>query len=241
MSPNEQKKYVLIVDDDVEWHPKFKKYFEGRSCTEGCEYTFEVDTAASLHDAIRAIRERVGTKREYDVVIFDVRMETPEAGLQGACALALESAEMFPVIIIFTGFEEYEGCVTAMRHGIWDYIRKKSVVDKAGVVRTAPEIVVESAINRLREMDLRRVLRQAIGVEWYPTHSAELMKEHGGRIVALWHEPTVGVIASGTDAFDLEKNLREWRSDHAPWEQPFLLRVPRLPSADTIGSTTKAE
>jgi len=63
------KRRILLVDDDVTVLLTLKAVLE--------MHDFEVHTAASASEGIRMLEEGV-----YQMVITDVRMETPEAGLR---------------------------------------------------------------------------------------------------------------------------------------------------------------
>jgi hypothetical protein len=158
-----------------------------------------------------------------------MKLESDRAGLDGVASLwaSHESGEELPVIIVFTGYPSYPTCVEAIRKGAWDYVVKQDV-NKRPVV----QMVVDSAINRLRELDSRPVLREAFN-EWYGEHSEELKAAYGGMVVALWHLPSMQVVASGADSFALERALQTWQDKHAPWEQPLIMKVPN--SAERSG------
>ncbi len=222
-------KSVLVADDDVQWHDRLKRRFSRCSSREDCPYEFQVDAASSLSEAIERIRARARENLRYDVVVFDLRMETELAGMEGVLGLGLsaELREELPVIIVFTGYPTYPTCVEAMRNRAWDYVVKEDVGD-----RPAAQVVVDSAVERLRGIDLRRELEQQAAVEWYPQHAEELREQYAGKIVALWHLPQVEVVASGADAFELESNLKKWRHGHIAWERPLILRVPAAAGDD---------
>jgi len=210
------KKTVLVVDDDTAWHGLFRDCFSTYSHRADCPCDFEVDGASSAADCVQMIRAKRREGASYDVILLDIRMEEELSGIKTMVELAREAREEVPLRIVFTGFPTYKTCVQAMRHGAWDYILKEDVEN-----RLAAQIVVESALSRLRELDLRRELENRIS-----EHLGELQLDYAGKLVALWHEPEVHVIASGSDAFELEDNLKEWRKQHASWKQPFILRVP---------------
>jgi hypothetical protein len=88
------------------------------------------------------------------------------------------------------------------------------------------QIVVDSALAALRQMDTRRIQEQKISEEWLPRNIWRLEQIYGGKLIALWHEPEVQVIGAGADGFELENVLQEWRGQHRLWEQPFIVRIP---------------
>jgi ActR/RegA family two-component response regulator len=233
-------KRVLIIDDKDFWKERFARWFAGRAKRrDDCPYAFCVDAETTLDGGIERIREAVRCNTPYDVVVFDLLFHgsddaNPE-GLQGVMGFGLtnELIDDLPVIIVFTGHPTFLSCVDAMRNGAWDYIVKEDRGDKP-----APQVVADSAIDRLLELDLRRTLREEVSVKWYPNHSLELEESHSGQLVALWHQPEVHVIASGRDSFDLDVKLQPWRSNRPSWHQPFILRVQSPPSGDGSEAVT---
>jgi len=148
--------------------------------------------------------------------------ESKSAGLQGVAALQLSnlSRQELPVIICFTGHPTYMTCVDAMRMGAWDYVSKEDIGD-----RSAAQVVVDSAIARLSDLDHWHALQKEITDRWIPANPGKLAQNAGG-LVALWDDPEIHIVAAGNDAFDLEQDLASWRASHAIWQQPFILKVP---------------
>lgn len=208
---------VLFADDDTSWHEILKGRFEDRNLVVGFPYHFTVETASSATTCVARIRER----GFYDVVVLDQRMEEELAGIRTACQIVEELRRPRPIVIIFTGFPEYAACVSVMRRGAWDYIVKQDVGDEPAAL-----VAVDSAVNGLQERDLQAELQRLIEEEWLPQHVWELQEKYSGKLVAMWHQPDVRVIAAGADVFELEQDLKEWRSNHAGWEQPFIVQVP---------------
>jgi CheY-like chemotaxis protein len=221
------KKAVLIVDDEPAIAELLKDEFTDCTERQDCPYEFEVDIARSTAECVQKVRTK-----KYDVIVLDVRMEEETRGLDIARTLGLPISSAFavefsyesPVRIVFTGFPSYRQCVKALRYGAWDYIVKEDVGNTP-----MARIVVDSAMTRLRQFDLRRELEQRIAAAWLPQHLWELQPAYGGKLIAIWHKPEIRVIASGSDAFELEANLGEWRKLNAAWEQPFLVRIPPPP------------
>jgi FixJ family two-component response regulator len=214
------KKFVLIADDELRMREILHDRFAACDHRVECPYKFGIEEAMSASECIQKVRAK-----KYDVIILDVRMEEKTSGLGVNLALALgeELGYEEPVKIIFTGYPNYKQCVEAMRHGAWDYIVKED-----DGTTPAAQVVVNSAVARLQELDLRRELEQQIAAEWLPQYLRELQAKYGGMLVAIWHRPEIAVVTSGTDAFELEVHLRKWRQEHAEWEQPFLVRIPKL-------------
>ena len=218
-------KTVLIVDDDAVLRSILIREFMRCNKEADCPYQFQVDGAESYSEAIDKIR----AKKDYDVIVLDIKMEEHASGLKlnFELALAAQFGTRTPVRILFTGVaKDIPTCVEAMRRGAWDFIVKTDVGNTP-----AARIVVISALNRLRQLDLRSEQERRIARGWLPTHLRQLEERYGGQIIALWHKPEVTVIASGRDAFEVEDKLKEWRVQHKnrPWEQPYLVQIPAVP------------
>ena len=195
-------KNVLIVDDEVTWHEVLKKRFGDYEKKADCPYRFRVDTASSAAEGIQMFRQKTRQNSQYEVIVLDIRMETPEAGLDACFGVGMQLRDDLPVIIFLTGYGSNESCVRAIRNGAWDYTTKEDVGD-----RFAAQVVVDSAADRLQELDLRRSYADVVA-SWLPEHLGRLQTEYGGHIVALWREDDgLRVVASGVDAFDLARAL----------------------------------
>lgn len=214
------RRTILVVDDDIDWHKEFRLRFGNYEQRSDCLHRFRVETATSATSCIRKIRHR-----SYDAIILDIRMEERLAGIWAASALAKELGKEKPVRVVFTGYPEYETCVQAMRSGAWDYIIKKDYGD-----RPAAQVVVESIVNRFRQLDLEEELLDRIGREWLPANLPDLTARYPGMLVAIWYDPAsdpeVQVVKSGRDAIELETRLAAWRRSHAEWQHPFIVRIP---------------
>jgi CheY-like chemotaxis protein len=213
-------KAVLIVDDEKEVLNVVRGRFLSRSREADCPYLFDVAVAESAAACIALVRDK---DRPFDVVVFDICMETERSGLLAARALSEQMGGEVPVKIFLTGRPELHDCVEAMRQGAWDFIIKRDENDVPMGKR-----VVNSALARLRQLDLQREHEQLISAEWLPEHLGELQARYPDQFVALWHQPEVRVIASGRDAFELEETLAEWRQQHEQWEEPVIVQIPAL-------------
>jgi DNA-binding NtrC family response regulator len=209
-------KNVLIVDDERHMAGALKDRFTDCDLNDECPYGFIADVAHSVSECVAKVQQR-----SYDVIVVDVRIEQERDGLDVALAWALteEFGTEQPIRIVFTGHPNYPECVQALRSGAWDYIVKEDVGDTS-----AYQLVVNSAIVRLRQLDARRDQEKQIVEGWLPQHFPDLEKRYAGQIVALWHEPKVEVVAHGYDAFELSEKLREWRRQRLSWQQPFIVR-----------------
>src|SRR5262249_25009252 len=142
-------------------------------------YTFSVEVVATAKESAAKLKIV-----SYDVVVFDVRLEEEDSGLYTAFALHQEAGATTPIRLMFTGFPSYRDCVRAMRCGAWDYIVKEDVGDVSMF-----DVLVNSALDRLRQLDLREKQENAIAIEWLPKHIYSLHAGYRGKLVALWQNP----------------------------------------------------
>lgn len=215
-------KLVLIADDEESIRDIERDGFIQSNERRDCPYDFEIDLVGSVAECFQSIRNKT-----YDVIVLDMRMEEETSGIQAAFALHEQLGVGMPIRIIVTGFPSYPQCVQAMRYGVWDYIVKMDA-HGVGIARR----LVESAVCRLRQIDLRQKHEQEIGAKWLPANFLSLRERYSGQIVAIWHKPQVGVVANGRDAFELEEKLATWRGAHAVWEQPYVVEMPLASQED---------
>ena len=219
-------KTVLVVDDDPSICEMVEYRFTVYNKKIDALYEFKVDRALSTEECIDKIRSNFYS---VDVIVLDVVMIKgvleDRSGIDSALAIAVNEQMGWeaPLRIIFTGHPSYGDCVEAVRHGAWDYIVKEDLGDKG-----MTEILVDSALAGLKQIDLRNEQEQQIAADWLPKNYYKLQTQYGGKIIALWNHPEVQIIASGHDAFELEDCLRDWRKQHARWEQPWIVRIPKL-------------
>ncbi len=219
------RKKVLIVDDEPLMCEMLIDRFGDCVANQECPYEFEADVANSAAEWV----ERFHTEgpgagpTPYDVVVLDIRMEGERSGLETSFAMQQQWGSESPVRIICTGYPSYKDCVEAMRTGAWDYIVKEDIAETP-----LAQLVVNSAVARLRQLDQRREQESLIVSDWLPLNIPDLQPQYDGKLVALWHEPEVSVVATGRDAFELEASLKGWRRDHEAWEQPFVVQIPQL-------------
>lgn len=222
MSEKTRKK-VLIVDDEPPMCKMLSDRFGDCARRQDCPYEFEVEVANSAAECVKRFRAAgAGAGHApYDVVVLDIRMEGERSGLEASFAMQQQQGSESPVRIICTGYPSYRDCVEATRNGAWDYIVKEDVAETP-----LAQLVVNSAVARLRQLDQRWEQESLIVSGWLPANILDLQARYEGKMVALWHAPEVCVVASGRDAFDLEKSLKDWRGEHHAWEQPFIVQVP---------------
>jgi CheY-like chemotaxis protein len=217
------RKRVLIVDDEPLMCEILLDRFRECAGNPDSPYEFDADVANSAAECVERIRAAGpgAGSAPYDVVVLDIRMEGERSGLEASFALQQQQGAESPVRIICTGYPSYRDCVEATRNGAWDYIVKEDVAETPLAQR-----VVNSAVVRLRQFDLRREQESLIASGWLPLNILDLQARHAGKLVALWHAPEVRVIASGRDAFELESELKDWGKGREAWERPFVVQVP---------------
>lgn len=102
---------VLVVDDEDE----VREAIARRLRREG----YEVDEAGSLAAAVAALET---ASPSYDLVLTDMVMEDPQAGVR-----TLEAAlgrDIFTEVIVLTAYGNVANAVECMRRGAFDYVEK---------------------------------------------------------------------------------------------------------------------
>ncbi len=232
---NRPVRHVLLVDDHLFTCRDLRAAFLAHHSDPEAAFEFEVDMATTIAEAIEKVRARESSN-QFHVIVLDLSFHSPGVDREGlriadALGLCLRLGQTIPVEIIFSGYADVKNCVQAMRHGAWD------VIDKAEDSDGDPyDRVVVSAVSRLKALDLQEHLA-TVAVEYLQTRIASLQRTYGGRLVAIWHEPEVGVIADGRDVFDLENNLHSWREIHPGGTYPFITRIPATSGSGRSGGT----
>jgi CheY-like chemotaxis protein len=226
-------KRVFIVDDEHWIVHDLREVFLAYNDDAAGAFTFEVDTTQSVGEAIERVRAE--PTPQYDVLVLDLSFNAAGRDRQGmkiaeALAIYRRLGQPVPVEILFTGWATVGLAVEAMRAGMWD------VIDKAADEgdRDPFEQVLDSAVARLQGLALQERLNEVV-VPWLQQHIVSLQTKYGGKLVAIWHEPTVAVIASGKDAFELEKSLQAWRWERESWMYPFVVQIPDVSEPLTQG------
>jgi len=115
---------VLIIDDEED----VVKVVERRLSREG----YKVESACNAEEGCSKI---ASTEKAYDVIITDMSMENPTAGIQ--VLQAAFARDLFAEVVVMTAFGNVDNAVECMRRGAFDYIEK----NKPGV--DAFEVLVE--------------------------------------------------------------------------------------------------
>jgi DNA-binding NtrC family response regulator len=214
MTPKARKS-VLIVDDDVEFSRHLANEFIALSLQVQSPYQMAPDVVGSVDDCIKALRAQ-----QYDLVIIDVKLPGPARegmALNLSLAIRAQFGDNKPLRVVITGEPRPREAVDAMRQGAWDYIDKGRLADQP-----IATFVFDSCVAGLQRLDMLEQQEAALE-NWLPQHAAELQQQYPDKVIALWHEPTLKVIASGVDAFDVHDQLADWYRDHEVWQEPKFL------------------
>src|SRR5580704_13873568 len=95
---------VIVADDEEDVLAALKRRLERAG--------YEVDVAGSSQQAIEMISK---AKLPYDIVIADMSMDVPEAGLQ--VLHAAFSRDLFAEVIVLTAFGNVANAVECMKRG----------------------------------------------------------------------------------------------------------------------------
>lgn len=104
---------VLVIDDEQDVLRAVRRRLERAG--------YAVETANSAAEGIEKIHS---AEPPYEVVVTDMSMDTPEAGLQ--VLHAATSRDMFAEVIVMTAYGNVANAVECMRRGAFDYIEKNA-------------------------------------------------------------------------------------------------------------------
>jgi DNA-binding NtrC family response regulator len=213
---------VLLAEDDADVRLALKSEFEQNG--------FKVLEADSIGDALALLREHV-----IDAIILDMKMpEDTGASDEAAGIRVLRAASHFGLakttmpILVFTGYESFPNCVSAIRAGAWDYIPKGILG-----VNTLREIVrlCRRAIEECRSPP------EPVDEGWLVRNYESLSRQFGGKRIAvlpLTKAHDAGVVESvqmdgckviATETFE-ELCERLMRNPAVRDSRPFMALVP---------------
>ena len=125
---------ILVVDDEEDVRHAVKRRLERQA--------LEVETAESAEDGIAKIAAAIPA---YDIIVTDMSMEDPEAGIQ--ILMAAFNRDVFTEVIVMTAYGNVKNAVECMKRGAFDYIEK----NVPGVdVYDMLTIKIEQAMDRRR-------------------------------------------------------------------------------------------
>ncbi len=126
---------ILVVDDEEDVRRAVQKRLERQG--------FEVETASSAEEGIEMIQQ---AEQAFDVIVTDMSMEDPEAGVQ--ILQAAFGRDVFAEVIVMTAYGNVKNAVECMKRGAFDYIEKNI----PGVdVYELLTIKIEQALERRRQ------------------------------------------------------------------------------------------
>lgn len=131
---------VLVIDDEEGVLNAVRRRLERQG--------YDVDTAENAEQGIQRIHD---APKPYDVIVTDMSMDSPEAGLQ--VLHAAFSRDLFAEVIVMTAYGNVANAVECMRRGAFDYIEKNAPGHDAYELLT---MKIEQAMER-RRRDIRTV------------------------------------------------------------------------------------
>jgi two-component system response regulator AtoC len=174
---------ILICDDDLTFQLACKQVLS-KSGGHSCQWAKNTEEARVLLK-----------KQEFQLLLLDIEMRTPNEGLEFLPWLRQHLPEM-PVLMC-SGRSDFESVRTALREGAWDYVRKDCNPEHlAHVAGKLFEQARERHEARLAQDEIRRGARfeQIIG----ESEAARLLRERLARFgrsdapVLIWGETGAG-------------------------------------------------
>lgn len=111
---NMDRKIKVLIAEDME--PIRRKYVKIINASEDLEVVSDVESG---EEAVKQAKER-----KPDVILMDIEMETPDAGIRATQCILQDNPDVR--IIILTVYEEDELIFTAFQLGVCDYILKNA-------------------------------------------------------------------------------------------------------------------
>lgn len=131
---------VLVIEDEESVRIAVRRRLE--------RHGLDVTTADNSDEGIRVIQE---SEPPFDVIVTDMSMEEPEAGLK--VLNAAFARDLFAEVIVMTAYGNVANAVECMRRGAFDYLEKNS----PGVdVYELLTFKIDAAIDRRRQ-DVRAI------------------------------------------------------------------------------------
>jgi DNA-binding NtrC family response regulator len=133
---------VLVIDDEEGVRAAVKRRLERDG--------FSVVTADSASEGIEAIRT---ADSAFDVIVTDMSMDEPTAGLE--VLHAAFSRDAFAEVIVMTAYGNVENAVECMRRGAFDYIEKNTPdVDAYELLVNKVHLAQQRRLRDLRTVEL---------------------------------------------------------------------------------------
>src|SRR6185369_9924141 len=145
---------VLVVDDEID-HADVMAEAVARMPSAGANaISFTVKQAHNLADA-----KRFFTEESYDLVITDLRMDTPNDGFE--LLHFIRQARPETETIVVTAHGDVNTAVQAMRNGAYDFIQKPLDLE---VIRTQVRRAAEKILLTRKNAELSQALDQRFGI-----------------------------------------------------------------------------
>jgi len=162
---------VLAIDDQPEALKQIEKAIQSAKDPSGAAY--EVVALADHIEALKRLDEEI-----FDVVITDMVMGADE---DEGLAILRQLTGKSPITIVLTAYPSIPNCVAAMRAGAWDYLEK--VPANGGDPYDNLLASLAAAYEFRREHpDAGKSDPEA---KWVHAHIAELMRDYGGKVIAV--------------------------------------------------------
>jgi DNA-binding NtrC family response regulator len=132
---------ILVVDD----RPKARGLLAEAAQVSGAE----VMTAGSAEEAIQTIE-----REAFDVIVTDLQMETPKAGLE--VLKAAKKKDIYTQVIVITAYGTPQISVETMSLGAFDYLEKNAPgTDVIGMIISKVGLALDYRNAKLRESTVR--------------------------------------------------------------------------------------
>ncbi len=131
---------VLVIDDEPDVLQAVVRRLER------CGYS-----VSSADCAESGIQKLMNVERPFDVIVTDMSMDDPEAGLQVLSAAF--SRDLFAEVIVMTAYGNVANAVECMKRGAFDYIEKNSPGIDTFEILT---LKIDQAMER-RRRDMRTI------------------------------------------------------------------------------------
>ena len=162
---------VLVIDDQPEALKQIERAIASAEGPDGSP--FEVVAMSDHEEAL----SRLDTER-FDIVVTDMVMGPSED--EGLSVLRTLTG-MSPVTIVLTAYPSIPNSVAATRAGAWDYIEKMPA-DGSDPYERLISSMQEAHRFRVEHPEAGRINPDST---WMQEHLGELLKEHGGELVAI--------------------------------------------------------
>jgi two-component system response regulator HydG len=157
---------VLVVDDEIDHADVMAEAIVRMSTTSGGGGAYSVKQAHNLADA-----KRFFTQEEFDLVITDLRMDTPNDGFD--LLQFVRRARSETEVIVVTAHGDVNTAVQAMRSGAYDFIQKPLDLE---VIRTQVRRAAEKILLARKNRELTQALDQRFGIHGIVGQSAPMQR-----------------------------------------------------------------